>query len=131
MFLSCLAAVLHIIIFLGRFMLTCSYGDSFSLFVLYTLLNLLFVLFPCCLSSMQIDLMISGNQPVKAIDYICDLTLFWVVFNLPLQVEPAVSEGCYRFVVNLIMLYPICSSFSETQVYLDFISFKFKSQIKS
>ncbi|KAE8709914.1 Polynucleotide adenylyltransferase family protein isoform 2 [Hibiscus syriacus] len=39
--------------------------------------------------------MISGNQPVKAIDYICDLTLFWIV-NLPPKVEPAVSEECYR-----------------------------------
>ncbi|KAE8682317.1 Polynucleotide adenylyltransferase family protein isoform 4 [Hibiscus syriacus] len=44
----------------------------------------------------EIDLMISGNQPVKAIDYICDLTLFWVVFSLPPKVEPAVSEECYR-----------------------------------
>ncbi|MBA0624028.1 hypothetical protein Godav_009438 [Gossypium davidsonii] len=50
----------------------------------------------CCLSSMQIDLMISGNQPVKAIDYVCDLTLFWVVFGLPPKVEPAVSEECHR-----------------------------------
>ncbi|XP_039003191.1 tRNA nucleotidyltransferase cca2-like isoform X2 [Hibiscus syriacus] len=44
----------------------------------------------------EIDLMISGNQPVKAIDYICDLTLFWVVFSLPPKVEPAVAEECYR-----------------------------------
>ncbi|OMO88926.1 hypothetical protein CCACVL1_08108 [Corchorus capsularis] len=44
----------------------------------------------------EIDLMISGNQPVKAIDYICDLTLFWVVFNLPPNVEPAIPEECYR-----------------------------------
>ncbi|OMO76804.1 hypothetical protein CCACVL1_15410 [Corchorus capsularis] len=40
----------------------------------------------------EIDLMISGNQPVKAIEYICDLTLFWDVFkfniNLPLNVDP-------------------------------------------
>ncbi|MBA0866023.1 hypothetical protein Goshw_017325, partial [Gossypium schwendimanii] len=44
----------------------------------------------------EIDLMISGNQPVKAIDYVCNLTLFWVVFSLPPKVEPAVSEECYR-----------------------------------
>lgn len=44
----------------------------------------------------EIDLMISGNQPVKAVDHICDLTLFWVVFNLPPKVEPDVSEECYR-----------------------------------
>lgn len=44
----------------------------------------------------EIELMISGNQPVEAIDHICDLTLFWVVFNLPPKIEPAVSEECYR-----------------------------------
>ncbi|XVE60770.1 hypothetical protein DITRI_Ditri05aG0154100 [Diplodiscus trichospermus] len=44
----------------------------------------------------EIDLIISGNQPVKAIDHICDLTLFWVVFDLPPKIEPAVSEECYR-----------------------------------
>ncbi|XWS24807.1 hypothetical protein CRYUN_Cryun27aG0016400 [Craigia yunnanensis] len=44
----------------------------------------------------EIDLMISGNQPVKAIGHICDLTLFWVVFDLPPEVEPVVSEECYR-----------------------------------
>ncbi|XP_021287860.1 putative CCA tRNA nucleotidyltransferase 2 [Herrania umbratica] len=69
----------------------------------------------------EIDLMISGNQPVKAIDYICDLTLFWVVFNLPLQVEPAVSEECYRLSAayldatwKLIELIG-CSSFNDEQ----------------
>ncbi|XVF81060.1 hypothetical protein PTKIN_Ptkin15bG0126100 [Pterospermum kingtungense] len=39
--------------------------------------------------------MISGNQPVKAVNYICDLTLFWAVFDLPLNVEPVVPEECY------------------------------------
>ncbi|KAK8545861.1 hypothetical protein V6N13_067122 [Hibiscus sabdariffa] len=34
----------------------------------------------------QIDLMISGNQPVKAIGHICDLSLFSVIFNLLPQV---------------------------------------------
>ncbi|XVE94452.1 hypothetical protein REPUB_Repub02eG0009800 [Reevesia pubescens] len=48
----------------------------------------------------EIDLMISGNQPVKVIDHICDLTLFRVVFNLPPRFQPAVSEEHYRFVVN-------------------------------
>ncbi|XP_034896978.1 tRNA nucleotidyltransferase cca2 isoform X1 [Populus alba] len=42
----------------------------------------------------EIDLMISGNQPVKAMTYIADLTLFWVVFNLHPKVEPTVSEEC-------------------------------------
>ncbi|KAF9610722.1 hypothetical protein IFM89_024572 [Coptis chinensis] len=31
----------------------------------------------------EIDLMISGNEPVKAMAYICELQLFWVVFSLP------------------------------------------------
>ncbi|KAJ6360676.1 hypothetical protein OIU77_004650 [Salix suchowensis] len=42
----------------------------------------------------EIDLMISGNQPVKAMTYIADLTLFWVVFTLHPKVEPTVSEEC-------------------------------------
>ncbi|KAK2645857.1 hypothetical protein Ddye_021052 [Dipteronia dyeriana] len=52
----------------------------------------------------EIDLMISGNQPVKAMTYICDLTLFWIVFNLPPKCEPVVSEGCDRYVYNLLSL---------------------------
>lgn len=40
----------------------------------------------------EIDLMISGNEPVQAMTYICDLKLFWVVFSLHQQCEP--SEGC-------------------------------------
>jgi hypothetical protein len=41
--------------------------------------------------------MISGNQPVKAMTYIADLTLFWVVFNLHPKVEPTVSEECQGY----------------------------------
>ncbi|KAK0577476.1 hypothetical protein LWI29_033443 [Acer saccharum] len=69
----------------------------------------------------EIDLMISGNQPVKAMTYICDLTLFWIVFNLPPKCEPAVSEGCDRLSVayldaawNLIQLIRCCS-FNDEQ----------------
>ncbi|PQP94027.1 putative CCA tRNA nucleotidyltransferase 2 [Prunus yedoensis var. nudiflora] len=47
----------------------------------------------------EIDLMISGNQPVQAMTYICDLKLFWVVFSLHPKYEPAVSEGCDRLCV--------------------------------
>ncbi|BBG93643.1 Polynucleotide adenylyltransferase family protein [Prunus dulcis] len=47
----------------------------------------------------EIDLMISGNQPVQAMAYICDLKLFWVVFSLHPKYEPAVSEGCDRLCV--------------------------------
>uniref|UniRef100_A0A2P2KV61 PolyA polymerase n=2 Tax=Rhizophora mucronata TaxID=61149 RepID=A0A2P2KV61_RHIMU len=43
--------------------------------------------------------MVSGNQPVKAITYISDLTLFWTVFSLPSKVELAASEGCHRLCV--------------------------------
>ncbi|KAE8666400.1 Polynucleotide adenylyltransferase family protein isoform 4 [Hibiscus syriacus] len=69
----------------------------------------------------EIDLMISGNQPVKAINYICDLTLFWVVFSLPPKVEPAVSEECNRLSAayldaswQLIQLIG-CSNFDDEQ----------------
>ncbi|KAM1759915.1 hypothetical protein EV2_002885 [Malus domestica] len=48
----------------------------------------------------EIDLMISGNQPVQAVAYISDLKLFWVVFSLHTKHEPAVSEGCDRLCVS-------------------------------
>ncbi|XP_010256421.1 PREDICTED: putative CCA tRNA nucleotidyltransferase 2 [Nelumbo nucifera] len=44
----------------------------------------------------EIDLMISGNQPVKAMTHICDLQLFWVIFSLPDKYEPIIAEGCER-----------------------------------
>ncbi|XP_043809354.1 tRNA nucleotidyltransferase cca2 isoform X2 [Manihot esculenta] len=47
----------------------------------------------------EIDLMISGKHPVKAVTYIADLTLFWVVFGLPPKVEPAMSEGCHKLCI--------------------------------
>ncbi|KAF2297388.1 hypothetical protein GH714_022642 [Hevea brasiliensis] len=69
----------------------------------------------------EIDLMISGNQPVKAMTCIADLTLFWVVFGLPPKVEPAVSEGCHKLCIayldaswNLIQLIG-CSIFTVEQ----------------
>ncbi|KAJ1424920.1 Poly A polymerase, head domain [Sesbania bispinosa] len=48
----------------------------------------------------EVDLMISGNQPVKAMTYICDLTLFWIVFSLPPEFEPAISDGCERLCIS-------------------------------
>ncbi|XP_031266869.1 tRNA nucleotidyltransferase cca2 isoform X1 [Pistacia vera] len=69
----------------------------------------------------EIDLMVSGNQPVKALTYICDLTLFWIVFNLPPKSEPAVSDGCDRLCIayldaawNLTQLIG-CSNLSDEQ----------------
>ncbi|XP_041012281.1 tRNA nucleotidyltransferase cca2 isoform X2 [Juglans microcarpa x Juglans regia] len=44
----------------------------------------------------EIDLMISGNQPVKAMTYICDLMLFPIVFSFPPKFEPSKSESCDR-----------------------------------
>ncbi|WJX20492.1 CCA tRNA nucleotidyltransferase [Trifolium repens] len=48
----------------------------------------------------EIDLMISGNQPVKAMTYICELTLFWTVFTLPAEYEPVLSDGCDRLCIS-------------------------------
>ncbi|XP_027365426.1 putative CCA tRNA nucleotidyltransferase 2 [Abrus precatorius] len=48
----------------------------------------------------EIDLMISGNQPVKAITHICELTLFWIVFSLPPEYEPVISDGCERHCIS-------------------------------
>ncbi|XP_074269184.1 tRNA nucleotidyltransferase cca2 isoform X2 [Silene latifolia] len=44
----------------------------------------------------EVDLMIAGNQPVKAVTYICDLQLFWTVFTLPSNVDPSTPEACDR-----------------------------------
>ncbi|KAJ6821053.1 putative CCA tRNA nucleotidyltransferase 2 [Iris pallida] len=48
----------------------------------------------------EIDLMISGNQPVKAMTYIRDLQLFFAVFTLPENPQPEVIEGCDRLCVS-------------------------------
>ncbi|XP_057793576.1 tRNA nucleotidyltransferase cca2 [Salvia miltiorrhiza] len=47
----------------------------------------------------EIDLMMSGNEPVKAMVYISELQLFWAVFSLPRKVEPQTPEGCERLCV--------------------------------
>ncbi|PHT50149.1 putative CCA tRNA nucleotidyltransferase 2 [Capsicum baccatum] len=44
----------------------------------------------------EIDLMISGDQLVKAMTYIADLKSFWVVFSLPSDFEPSIPDGCDR-----------------------------------
>ncbi|KAK1275469.1 hypothetical protein QJS04_geneDACA001839 [Acorus gramineus] len=47
----------------------------------------------------EVNLMISGNRPIKAVTYICDLQLFWVVFSLPQNHDVALSERCDRLSV--------------------------------
>ncbi|KAL3324167.1 hypothetical protein AABB24_038379, partial [Solanum stoloniferum] len=69
----------------------------------------------------EIDLMMSGDQPVKAITYIADLKLFWAVFSLPSDFEPSIPDGCDRLCVSCLgsaweLLNLIgCSSFSDDQ----------------
>lgn len=48
----------------------------------------------------EVDLMISGSNPVEAVAYICDLQLFFVVFTLPDKPQPDVIEGCDRLCVS-------------------------------
>ncbi|PKU80395.1 putative CCA tRNA nucleotidyltransferase 2 [Dendrobium catenatum] len=69
----------------------------------------------------EIDLMISGNQPVRAMFYICDLQLFYAVFTLPENAQPEIVEGCNRLCVshidaawNVLQLVG-CSTFSDEQ----------------
>ena len=71
-------------------------GDH-VVFLVSDVLSLIIYSFLCCLFFVQIDLMVSGNQPVKAMTHICGLTLFWIVFKVPLQVEPEVLEGCEMY----------------------------------
>ncbi|KAH6834117.1 Polynucleotide adenylyltransferase family protein [Perilla frutescens var. hirtella] len=47
----------------------------------------------------ELDLMISGNEPMTAMVYISKLRLFWAVFSLPSAVEPPTPEGCERLCV--------------------------------
>ncbi|KAK3426070.1 hypothetical protein EUGRSUZ_F02604 [Eucalyptus grandis] len=44
----------------------------------------------------EVDLMVSGNEPVKAIAYIYELQLFWVVFSLPHEHELTLPQECDR-----------------------------------
>lgn len=71
--------------------------------------------FPCLMLVLQIDLMISGNQPVKAIAYISELQLFWAVFALPSEIEPSISDGCDRFIAF------VAPHFPSNEVSLHFI----------
>ncbi|CAK9313316.1 unnamed protein product [Citrullus colocynthis] len=90
----------------------------------------------------EIDLMIAGNQPVKAMSYICDLTLFWTVFTLPSNTEPEISEVCNRLCIacldatwNLIQ-HIKCFTFNDEQkrlsmyasLFLPFRKFTFKDK---
>ncbi|XP_027094747.1 tRNA nucleotidyltransferase cca2 isoform X2 [Coffea arabica] len=47
----------------------------------------------------EIDLMVSGNQPVKAMTYVSDLQLFGAVFSLPLEFEPEIPDRYDRVCV--------------------------------
>lgn len=72
---------------------------------------------------MQIDLMISGNEPVKAMTYICDLLLFSVVFSLPPIVKPAISEECDRFVIFRFNLFVMDINWLKPILYCHYVSF--------
>ncbi|XP_051124533.1 tRNA nucleotidyltransferase cca2 [Andrographis paniculata] len=68
----------------------------------------------------EIDLMVSGNQPVTAITYISELQLFWAVFNLPSEVKPSEPEACERLCIAymdsaLRFLKLVGSSFTDDQ----------------
>ncbi|KAG8378419.1 hypothetical protein BUALT_Bualt08G0135400 [Buddleja alternifolia] len=70
----------------------------------------------------EIDLMISGNQPVLAMTYISELQLFWAVFSLPPETEPSTLEECERFCVaymdptwRFLQLIGSSSSFTDDQ----------------
>lgn len=48
----------------------------------------------------EIDLMIGGNEPVKAISWIQEFELFWIVFTPPNDTEPAIPENSDRACVT-------------------------------
>ncbi|XP_039171973.1 tRNA nucleotidyltransferase cca2 isoform X3 [Eucalyptus grandis] len=61
----------------------------------------------------EVDLMVSGNGPVKAIAYIYELQLFWVVFSLPHEHEPTLPEECDRMNKEGCPCMQLCFSHSE------------------
>ncbi|XAR62671.1 CCA tRNA nucleotidyltransferase [Bertholletia excelsa] len=67
----------------------------------------------------EVDLMVSGNQPVKALACISDLTLFWIVFSLPPEVDPSTYQRADRICVAYVdaawklMQLIGCSTFSD------------------
>ncbi|WOL11157.1 hypothetical protein Cni_G19918 [Canna indica] len=69
----------------------------------------------------EIDLMMSDKQPVNAITNIVDLQLFYVVFTLPANLKPAITEGIDRFCASYMdaawnLLQSIdCSVFNDEQ----------------
>ncbi|KAJ9562445.1 hypothetical protein OSB04_007605 [Centaurea solstitialis] len=48
----------------------------------------------------EVDPMVSGNQPAKAMGYISELGLFWVVFTPPPNCEPPISKDLDRVCVR-------------------------------
>lgn len=69
---------------------------KFCLFSPTLIISLSFDIF---LLFLQIDLMVAGNQPVKAMSYVSNLLLFWVVFNTPPNVDPPIPEGHERYII--------------------------------
>ncbi|KAK1371817.1 tRNA nucleotidyltransferase cca2 [Heracleum sosnowskyi] len=68
----------------------------------------------------EIDLMVAGNQPVKAMSYVSNLLLFWVVFSPPPNVDPLIPEGHDRLCVAYMdaawkVLQSIGGSFNDDQ----------------
>ncbi|KAL6513728.1 hypothetical protein OROHE_019588 [Orobanche hederae] len=48
----------------------------------------------------EIDLMVSGNRPSKALMFVAELQLFWSVFTLPNGFDPPLPEKCDRLCVS-------------------------------
>ncbi|KAL8199334.1 hypothetical protein R6Q57_012902 [Mikania cordata] len=71
----------------------------------------------------EVDLMVSGNQPTKAMDYISELGLLWVVFTPPESCKPLISKDHDRACVQYINLawrhmHGVGSSLSNDQMRL-------------
>ncbi|KAK1428524.1 hypothetical protein QVD17_17359 [Tagetes erecta] len=68
----------------------------------------------------EIDLMVSGNQPAKAMAYISELGLLWVVFTPPKNCDPSISTEHDRACVGYMDLawrhmHGVGCSFSDDQ----------------
>ncbi|KAL0427052.1 UNVERIFIED_CONTAM: CCA tRNA nucleotidyltransferase, mitochondrial, partial [Sesamum latifolium] len=56
----------------------------------------------------EINLMICGEQPVRAMTHILELQLFWAVFSLPPEMKTPTWEGCGRHSTAQISYHLLC-----------------------
>ncbi|XP_062025883.1 tRNA nucleotidyltransferase cca2-like [Rosa rugosa] len=75
----------------------------------------------------EIDLMISGDQPVQAMTLLCDFNWFWYVFRLHPQCEPPSDRACVTYLESICNLIGVIgpSTFTDEQRRISFYAAMF------